>query len=84
MMSKEELKNKRYYDEKQDLWVVSWNAVEKYLSQQAKELKEIKTKTEYLLIKIQNIFGFKALYNRNLDFSVTFDKLKKLVGEKDE
>jgi hypothetical protein len=82
MMSKEELKNKRYYDEKQDLWVVSWNSVEKYLSQQAKELEEIKTKTEYLLIKIQNIFGFKALYNRNLDFSVTFDKLKKLVGGK--
>jgi hypothetical protein len=52
------------------------------LSQQAKELEEIKTKTEYLLIKIQNIFGFKALYNRNLDFSVTFDKLKKLVGGK--
>jgi hypothetical protein len=84
MMSKEELKNKRYYDEKQDLWVVSWNAVEKYLSQQSKELKEIKTKTEYLLIKIQNIFGFKAMYNRNLDFSVTFDKLKKLTEVNDE
>jgi len=31
-MSRKELKNKRYYDEKQDLWVVSWNAVEKYFT----------------------------------------------------
>jgi len=51
---------------------------------QARELKEFKEKNKYLLLKIQNIYGFKAMYDRNLDFSIIFDKLKKLVGGNDE
>lgn len=83
-MSKEELKNKRYYDEKQDLWVVSWNSVEKYLSQQAKELEEIKD-TITIYLELQDKI-FSSLTNLNdieySNYHKSYKKLKKLVGGK--
>ncbi|MDY0389209.1 MAG: hypothetical protein RBT65_19235 [Methanolobus sp.] len=79
----QELKDKIYYDEENDLWVISWNAVGQSLT----ELEELKDKAYTLLLGLnaepsdRNSQEYQKWQGDIVD---AMNGLNKLVGDKDE
>jgi hypothetical protein len=60
----------------------NWEGELYLIKQSLTKQEEMKAKVELLLRKLPNIRGYKAEIDRNLDLSITIDKLKEMVGVK--
>lgn len=84
----QELKDKIYYDEKNDLWVISWNAVGGALTPPTKE-EVCKALSKWVKGNIPDIWNYKVYYDRegfhyynNCDFEeylVEYEQIGKAI-----